>query len=592
MQEPSVSSTTSSPHKQTTIAAEESAKDADLKTNPNLKDTQENPGETCFTQTSLTESRVGHRSRHRTHTCSKSGRRRSRSSDRRSFRKSHNRRRHRRSRRTRSRSRHYSGNRRQHRRRHRRRYSTESSTLSSSYRSSSESRSPSHRSQHRRHASDSSQRTDLPNSRFDQDSSDTHLKAIPQGNKLMSRDVSQVSLSETPKDNTTLTNGLPKLTASNPALNGLVSLLLNTTNSTNSLTDLFGSAIYGMAGNSINPTIATPSSNSTRQARRLYIGSIPLGITSETMVTFFNSELQTRGLCQSVGEPVVCAQVNSERHFAFIELRSVEETTATLSLDGINCLGSTLRIRRPRDYFPPGTNPSVHPVGHLNANAIFLTGIPTNLSEQNLCRLLSAYGTLRSFSMLRDPLTAMPRGCGFFEYTASESADLACLGLQNHPAGGGKFFAIRADYLVATPPLTSLPPLSSSLTTATAAAAVASVAAPQLSPTPVLCLDNMVSPHDIDSPEGYADVMEDVRSECLRHGAVISVHIPQPKSSTSLTSTTTASSTKNLGKIFVEFATAQQAHTASVALDGRKYNGRTVCTSFCDPARYAAGEFS
>ena len=145
----------------------------------------------------------------------------------------------------------------------------------------------------------------------------------------------------------------------------------------------------------------TSASNSTRQARRLYIGSIPLGITSETMVAFFNAELLARGLCQSVGEPVVCAQVNSERHFAFIELRSVEETTAALSLDGINCLGSTLRIRRPRDYFPPGTNPSAQPAGHLNANAIFLTGIPTDLTEQNLLRLLSAYGTLRSFSVLR-----------------------------------------------------------------------------------------------------------------------------------------------------------------------------------------------
>ncbi|VDM33622.1 unnamed protein product [Hydatigera taeniaeformis] len=180
----------------------------------------------------------------------------------------------------------------------------------------------------------------------------------------------------------------------------------------------------------------------------------------------------------------------------------------------------------------------------------------------------------------------MPRGCGFFEYTASESADLACLGLQNHPAGGGKFFAIRADHLVAAPPFTLLPPLSSSPATA------ATVSVSQLSPTPVLCLANMVSPRDIDSPEGYADVMEDVRSECLRHGAVISVHIPQPSTSTSSASSTALSTAKNFGKIFVEFATAQQARAASLALDGRKYNGRTVSTSFCDPVRYAAGEFS
>ena len=176
----------------------------------------------------------------------------------------------------------------------------------------------------------------------------------------------------------------------------------------------------------------------------------------------------------------------------------------------------------------------------------------------------------------------MPRGCGFFEYTASESADLACLGLQNHPAGGGKFFAIRADYLLAAPVPTPLTALSS-LTA-------------QSSPTPILCLANMVSPRDIDSPEDYADVMEDVRSECLLHGAVLSIHIPQPSKPSSSVASSNSSSTSvsnpaNLGKIFVEFATAQQAQAASLALEGRKYNGRTVSTSFCDPARYAAGDF-
>ncbi|VDD82054.1 unnamed protein product [Mesocestoides corti] len=381
---------------------------------------------------------------------------------------------------------------------------------------------------------------------------------------------SRTTIHDPQKDPLAFANGPPKFTTSNPTLNGLMSLLLNATNSPNSslssLTDLFGPAISGLATNPANATVPATSLNSTRQARRLYIGSIPLGITSETMVTFFNAELQTRGLCQSVGEPVVCAQVNSERHFAFIELRSVEETTAALSLDGINCLGSTLRIRRPRDYFPPGMNPNIHLVGHLNSNSIFLTGIPTSLSDSSLCRLLSSYGTLRSFSILKDPLTALSRGCGFFEFTASESADLACLGLQNHPAGGGKFFAIRADHLLIPPPATSASLPEASL----------------VAPTTVLCLSNMVSPRDIESPEEYADVLEDVRSECLRHGAVLSMHMPQPNS---------APSSAHLGKIFVEFATVQQAQAASVALNGRKYNGRTVSTSFFDARRYAAGDF-
>ncbi len=84
----------------------------------------------------------------------------------------------------------------------------------------------------------------------------------------------------------------------------------------------------------------------------------------------------------------------------------------------------------------------------------------------------------------------------------------------------------------------------------------------------------MVAPGEIDSPEECADVLEDVRSECLRHGAVLSINL----------------SAATGGKIYVEFATAQQAQGAALALTGRKYNGRVVGTVFCDARRYAAGE--
>lgn len=91
----------------------------------------------------------------------------------------------------------------------------------------------------------------------------------------------------------------------------------------------------------------------------------------------------------------------------------------------------------------------------------------------------------------------------------------------------------------------------------------------------VLCLVNIVSPDELVSPEDSADVLEDVRSECLLHGAVLSMQMPRSAP----------------GRIFVEFANAAQAQAASQALTGRKYNGRVVATGFHDPKKYAAGEF-
>ncbi len=398
MQEASVSSTTSSPHKLMMIITDSRTKEPlkreRCQSHKDDKDTEES----CSKHGSHSESRTSHHSKRRTHTCSKATRRRSRSSERRSSRKPRTRRRRHRSHRSRSRSRHYSGSRRPHRRHHRRRYISDTSSSSSSSRSSSESRSPSRHSHHTA-ASNTSFHTDAPTSRTDHESVASCTKPSPvQTTKL--EDNPPMAVAGPSKDVNLLTSTPQKLGASNPAINGLVSLLLNATGSSHPPSGPIRDLLSLTTPNTGSAAPAA-SANTTRQARRLYIGSIPLGITSETMVAFFNAELRARGLCQSIGEPVVCAQVNSERHFAFIELRSVEETTAALTLDGINCLGSTLRIRRPRDYFPPGTSPSVLPVGHLNANSVFLTGIPTTLSETNLCRLLSSYGTLRSANILK-----------------------------------------------------------------------------------------------------------------------------------------------------------------------------------------------
>ena len=54
--------------------------------------------------------------------------------------------------------------------------------------------------------------------------------------------------------------------------------------------------------------------------------------------------------------PVMTVYINRERNFAFVELNTIELTTACLQLDGIKFNGQSLRIRRPNDY-----NPSVVP---------------------------------------------------------------------------------------------------------------------------------------------------------------------------------------------------------------------------------------
>lgn len=62
------------------------------------------------------------------------------------------------------------------------------------------------------------------------------------------------------------------------------------------------------------------------------------------------------GLAQAPGNPVIACQINLDKNFAFIEFRSIDETTAGMAFDGVNFMGQQLKIRRPRDYVAPANN--------------------------------------------------------------------------------------------------------------------------------------------------------------------------------------------------------------------------------------------
>lgn len=47
-------------------------------------------------------------------------------------------------------------------------------------------------------------------------------------------------------------------------------------------------------------------------------------------------------------------------------------------------------------------------------------------------------------------------------------------------------------------------------------------------PTEVLCLMNMVAPEELLDDEEYEEIVEDVRDECSKYGAVKSIEIPRP----------------------------------------------------------------
>lgn len=57
------------------------------------------------------------------------------------------------------------------------------------------------------------------------------------------------------------------------------------------------------------------------QARRLYVGNIPFGISEDEMMEFFNQQMHLSGLAQAPGNPILACQVNLDKNFAFLEVR-------------------------------------------------------------------------------------------------------------------------------------------------------------------------------------------------------------------------------------------------------------------------------
>ncbi len=80
------------------------------------------------------------------------------------------------------------------------------------------------------------------------------------------------------------------------------------------------------------PPAQPAASQMTRQARRLYIGSIPFGISEDAMLKFFNEKMAEAQLGTAPGPPVLAVQINMDKNFAFVEVSALLYTVCHTSL--------------------------------------------------------------------------------------------------------------------------------------------------------------------------------------------------------------------------------------------------------------------
>ncbi|KAJ0017312.1 hypothetical protein Pint_10622 [Pistacia integerrima] len=212
--------------------------------------------------------------------------------------------------------------------------------------------------------------------------------------------------------------------------------------------------------------IQAMTQQATRHARRVYVGGLPPLANEQTIATFFSQVMAAiGGNSAGPGDAVVNVYINHEKKFAFVEMRTVEEASNAMALDGIifeACKGDgvAVRVRRPTDYNPtlaaalgPG-----QPSPHLNLAAVglapgaiggaegpdrvFVGGLPYYFTEAQIRELLESFGTLRGFDLVKDRDTGNSKGYGFCVYQDPTVTDIACAAL-NGLKMGDKTLTVR-----------------------------------------------------------------------------------------------------------------------------------------------------
>lgn len=331
--------------------------------------------------------------------------------------------------------------------------------------------------------------------------------------------------------------------------------------------------------------------SNARQSKRLFAYNIPPGATDPSIAEFFNLQLNGLNVVSGI-DPCISAQVSKDGAYALLEFKSSEDATMALALDGISMTDgdamdtsngasnghtSGLSIRRPTDYIAPAaTDEADYSEGVFSnavkdsANKVSVTRIPTHLDEDQVKELLSTFGELKSFILVKDTGTEQSRGIAFCEYAEVGNTDVAVEGLNGMELGDSHLRVQRASVGATQASGVEMGVNAMSMLASTAAGSEE----PQ---GRVLQLLNMVTAEELLDTDEYEEICDDVKEECEKFGPVLELKVPRPIGA--------SRQSPGVGKIFVKFQDAESAGKALRALAGRKFADRTVVVTYFGEAR-------
>ncbi|XP_050899133.1 splicing factor U2af large subunit A isoform X1 [Lathyrus oleraceus] len=345
--------------------------------------------------------------------------------------------------------------------------------------------------------------------------------------------------------------------------------------------------------------IQAMTQQATRHARRVYVGGLPPTANEQSVAIFFSQVMaKIGGNTAGPGDAVVNVYINHDKKFAFVEMRSVEEASNAMALDGIIFEGAPVKVRRPTDYNPslaatlgpsqPNPNLNLGAVGLTPGSAgglegpdrIFVGGLPYYFTETQIRELLETFGPLRGFDLVKDRETGNSKGYAFCVYQDLAVTDIACAALNGIKMGDKTLTVRRANQGTTQPK----PEQESILMHAQQQIALQKlIFQPALVATKVVCLTNAVAPDELKEDEDFEEIIDDMRQECSKFGTLVNVVIPRPQPDGDLSG--------GVGKVFLEYVDIEGATKARTGLNGRKFGGNEVIAVFYQENKFAQGDY-
>ncbi|GIL64359.1 hypothetical protein Vafri_18335, partial [Volvox africanus] len=216
--------------------------------------------------------------------------------------------------------------------------------------------------------------------------------------------------------------------------------------------------------------------------KRLYVGNLPPNTTEEELKQFLHNLMLRTGANAAPGNAILSCKLKAapaagappgaagpvpppgpgppDKHYAFIELRSVEEASNAMAFDGVAFKNAYLKVRRPSNYDvatavmlgPIASDPTIdlsqleicRTVVENSPHKLFVGGLPCEWGEDMVKELLVPYGNLKSFNLVMDKSTGKSKGYAFCEYVEDSSADLLIKNLHMRRIGSKALTVKRA----------------------------------------------------------------------------------------------------------------------------------------------------